>query len=207
MGWRLAEFAEALELENITLVAHSLGGHVAINALSKMTPAALFLFGTPPLKKPFDPSAFLPNPNGRALMQAISSDEEINLLMKELNYSGDILEQSILDYKKADPQARVSIFSNVLMNEHLDESVLLKNYGREVMFLISSHETILNNQYILTEAQTRKFSSIEAGHSPQVESAEVFNRILADFCEHVYSKQFLNHIPTISTNKESLHDH
>lgn len=185
----LTAFAQALELKNVIIAAHSLGGHVAINALSSMNPAGLFLFGTPAIKKPFDPESFLPNPNAQALMQAESSEAEIESLMTELKYTGADKEESMADYRRTDPMARVGVFSNVLSNAHNDETLLLGDYSGELMFLLTTSEGIVNNQYITMVKENLKrismLTTIQSGHSPHIESPESFNEALANFCTHV----------------------
>jgi pimeloyl-ACP methyl ester carboxylesterase len=207
LGSVVSDFIQTLDLKNIILVGHSLGGHVAINAATEVGPQAIFLFGTPPLQKPFEVSSFLPNQNGAALMKPESTTEEIEALINELKYSGEEKIQAIKDYLKTDPNFRVKVFQSVAMNEHIDEVAILNEYTGKLMIMISVNESIINNQYILDKSNLRKIPpmlvSVSAGHSPHIENSKEFNSHLATFCKNVFagsSAETITEYP--KTNKE-----
>lgn len=190
MSEMLTEFIQLKKLENYAVVGHSIGGHVAIHTLPFIEPKGLFIFGTPPLKRPFDLTSFIPNSNGVAMMKQTPSMEEIEAIMIELNYSGIDKEIAIEDYLKTDGHFRDTIFSTIPKNEYSDEVDLLKKYKDKCRVLISKQETIVNNQYIeknlLKKIKGLEFSYIESKHSPQNDCTESFNLILADFAHSVF---------------------
>ncbi len=192
LGEVISEFTKQLKLENLIIIGHSLGGHIAINAALEAQPKGLFLFGAPPIQKPFDPSSFLPNANGVALMQPESTTSEIEALFDELRYSGDDKSQAIADYHKTDKNFRIKVFHSVATNTHQDEALILNSYNGDTMLLLATKENMISNEYILNKSNLRKdslmISSVLAGHSPQIEASELFNSHLADFAKSVFEK-------------------
>lgn len=199
LGFMISEFIKNLDLTNIIIVGHSLGGHVAINTLKYFNPDGLFLFGTPPLKKPVDFSGFLDNPKAQALRETNPNAAAIDSLMEELNYSGEIKKRSIEDFHKTDSRFRLEILSTVVANTHEDEIELIRSFYGDVIFLLVSKESLINNDYIRHEF-SHEFSSVQikeihAGHSPQIEVSAEFDEALLGFANQVFEKKYvLNNI-------------
>lgn len=187
----LSKFIQELNLEKVIVVGHSLGGHLAINLLKYTRPLGLVLFGTPPLNNPFDPAAFLPNTNAPVLQQAQSSGQEIENLMKEMGYTGDDLIQATQDYLRTDPRFRSEILAEVISGTNENELALVKSFANDLLILLATNDTLINNNYILNELKGMKnleVVSIAAGHSPHIEVPKIFNQILAGFSEKVFDK-------------------
>ena len=188
----LSEFLSLLEIKKFILVGHSMGGHVGINLLTTASkPRGLFLFGTPPLKNPFDVNAFKANPKAVALGKVETNYEEISTLMDEMNYRGIDRERAISDFMNTDPDFRINILDDVASAKNEDEVELIKAFEGPVMFLLATQESMINNSYIRQESIASlsqvKFKEIEAGHSPHVEKELEFNQTLAEFCNQVFS--------------------
>lgn len=190
MGEILSEFISKLSLKRYIIVGHSLGGHIALNMLANQTnPEGLFIYGTPPLKNPFDPNAFLPNENSKAMFEPHPTDSEIRQYMMELNYSAETLEAHVVDYKKTDPLVRSTLLNEVLSSDHYHEIELLKSYIGKVMFLLATEDSLINNTYIREEClQHERISLMEvvAGHSPHIDQFEIFTQALIAFCDETF---------------------
>lgn len=190
----LPEFIKSLNLNKFIIAGHSMGGHVAINLLSTdIIPNGLFLFGTPPLKNPFDVTAFLPNPNASAMGKIKADYEEISTLMDEMNYVGSDKELAIEDFLNTDGNFRVDVLGDIISGKNADEVELIKSFKGPVLFLLATKDSLINNSYIrqecflnLSHAEIRE---IEAGHSPQVELDVDFNQILAEFSNQVFNEK------------------
>lgn len=189
----LAEFIKTLELDKFIIAGHSLGGHVAINLLNTdVTPRGLFLFGTPPLKNPFDVAAFLPNLKVSAIGKITADYEEISILMDEMNYVGADKELAIEDFLNTDGQFRVDVLGDIASGKNTNEVELIKSFNAPVMFLLATKDSMINNSYIREECFLDlghiQMREIECGHSPQVEMDVDFNQILAEFSQRIFSE-------------------
>lgn len=191
----LQKFILALDLKNIIVVGHSMGGHVGINLLKYYNPRGLFIFGTPPLKHPFDPSVFLANANAKALgLTTEATLPEIKALMGEMNYKNEAMELAVADYLRTDPAFRQEILADIIAGTNENEVGLINSFQGDIMFLLATTDSLINNNYILNEfrATEQAVLEIEAGHSPHIETSEAFNKILADFSKKVFEKDLKN---------------
>lgn len=186
----VSEFIQLQKIKDYAVIGHSFGGHVALHALAFINPSGLFIFGTPPVKKPFDLSAFSPNPNCVAIMKGASSANELEALMGEFNYTGIDKDLAIEDYLKTDRNFRDTIFNCVPKNDYSDEVDLIRNYKGKCKILICNQETLVCNKYIARNLRMQdsclEFSYLDSKHSPQLDCAEDFNLILRDFAHLLF---------------------
>ena len=193
----ISEMIKTLDLKNIIIVGHSLGGHVAINLLKHYKPMGLILYGTPPLKNPFDSAAFLANSNAGALGKQIATTMEIESLMLEMNYKDESLKQGIEDYHRTDPAFRTDVFEDIINGVHENEISLLNSFQGEIMFLLATSDSMINNNYILEEFQSNPYLElveIVAGHSPHIEASESFNEKIYRFSKKIFYKRLVKNI-------------
>lgn len=185
------QFITLLELTNVIVVGHSMGGHVGINLLKYYNPKGLFIFGTPPLKNPFDPNAFLANENAKALgMTDDATQAQIEDLMKEMNYNKESTADAVEDYLRTDPLFRQEILGDIIAGTHENEVSLINSFSGNFMILLATTDTLINNNYILSEFKDRirAVLKIEAGHFPHIEASESFNKMLQNFAKNVFEQ-------------------
>ena len=191
----LNKFISYLDLKNVVIIGHSMGGHIAINLLKFVKPEGLFLFGTPPLTNPFNPAAFLTNPNAEAMGLSSASLDSIERLMKEMSYKNECLSIAIDDYLRTDPKFREEILNDIVAGTHENEVDLIKSFSKIVMILLATDDRLINNNYINDEFLNADLNcqllEISSGHSPHIEVSFEFNKILADFCKNVFDKNNL----------------
>ncbi len=207
-GQLLHKFITNLGLKNVIVVGHSLGGHVSINLLKFYNPMGLLIFGTPPLKNPFDPSAFLANANAKALnLTTEATLPEIEALMNEMNYKNESLDQAVTDYLRTDPAFRQEIFGDIISGTHENEIALINSFRGDIMFLLATADSMINNNYILNEFRgTENILEIEAGHSPHIEASDSFNEMLLGFTKKVFEKDLSNTIINNDLQHESTYE-
>jgi pimeloyl-ACP methyl ester carboxylesterase len=197
---------ENLKLQNYIIVGHSLGGHVAINMTPLLCdPKALFLFGSPPLKNPFDSNAFLSNAKISALNQSESTNLEITNLLTELDYKNEDISIGVRDFNNTDPLFRTTILNDIFKGIQNNEVELINQFNGNVFFLISEQDKIINNKYIkdvliFDKAFGRDFFEIDAGHSPHMSTPLEFNKLLFNFSENVFLRNF-NHVNNVSSGE------
>lgn len=172
-GEVITEVINQLNLSNVVLVGHSLGGHIALEMI-EMLPGTkgILIFGTPPLGIP--PSitqAFL----DMRLRPA--------LLVKE----GSVVPQSFIeDMNTTDPDARKYMMRNTAKNKFINEINIVSKLKIPLAVIHGAHDQAINLEYIkkveMPSLWKNEIHIIEnAGHSPQWETPSEFNEILEEF--------------------------
>lgn len=175
------------EIGPCVVIAHSLGGHLAIQALPKITHClGLMLIGTPPVKKPLN------------IEKVFASDERMALLFKDslskeeaqqfINFVGcsnnrNMAEQAL---QQTDTKFRVDIGVSVAQGELRDEVELLNTIEFPVALVVGQNDATIKPNYLsglvlptLWKNRVHYISNTE--HAPHLESPKQFNPILADF--------------------------
>jgi pimeloyl-ACP methyl ester carboxylesterase len=167
----------------VILVGHSLGGHFCINLLSRNLPfniSHLLLVGTPPLKKPFDPSAFLPLPEGLNLFKPLLQENEIQEVAKLYGS-----ESFVKFLKLVDVQFRQDLLDDLMEGHTYNEVELLSSFEGELCIVLGENDTLISRDYIKKLNLQLWKNSIQtitdAGHSPFFENARNFNNLLLEF--------------------------
>ena len=189
MAKTLCDFIADLKLKNYILVGHSLGGHVLTQALTQLTPRALVLYGTPPLKKPLSLEGFLPNPKTAPLNLDHSTQNELEILAAEFGYQNSDKEIFIHDYLKTDPTFRTTLLPSVVQGHYQDETALLEKFEGKTLGIVLNRDFIVNNDYIRREYSNLSIDIVEvdSAHCPHVEVAQSFNSIISRFAQDVFS--------------------
>jgi pimeloyl-ACP methyl ester carboxylesterase len=166
-----------LNLLNVVLVGHSLGGHIALE-MSEMLPTikGIFIFGTPPLGIP-------PNVNQAFLDVRLRPA----LLVKE---GSEIPQFFIDDMDNTDPDARKFMMRNTAKNKFIDEINIISKLKIPLAIIHGIHDQAINLEYIkkleMPSLWRNKIQIIEnAGHSPQWETPNEFNTLLEEFLEEL----------------------
>ncbi len=177
-----------LNLPELVLVGHSLGGHIAIQVARKMKQVkGLLVFGTPPLGSITDlGQAFLPNPLFPLLLQGPVSDTDAQKLADDMLNQKDealLLKRNILS---TDPFAR-SFFAGYIGKGVIENEVeILRTRVYPVAVFHGIHDSLANKAYIdglgLANLWNGNVQVIEnSGHCPQLEQAEAFNELLSAY--------------------------
>ncbi len=184
---------EELKLKNFILAGHSLGGHIAIEALPVLNSAkGLFIFGTPPLDAVASMgNAFLPNPLFPLLLQGKITEENADILAtsmltKQLNQQ--LLKADIL---RTDPTARTSFADSVGKGMMRNEIEILQTQHFNTAILNGKNDAFINLEYIeglhLSNLwQNKNHYLNDCGHCPQIENPEQFNSILVQYYNSIF---------------------
>lgn len=194
----LQELIEKLKLDNIVLVGHSLGGHIAIHLLPALQKSGiqikgLALIGTPPLTlPPAMEKAFLPNPAMGLAFKPDLSNDEIQMLAKAfINEKSPHFEQVESAIGNTDPLARAFIGQSIATEINESEVNILHKASIPLAIIHGKDDALVNLDYI----KEQKFNLWEgdvkvieqAGHIPFVEQPQIFNTLLLNFLEAVDS--------------------
>ncbi|MFW5656467.1 MAG: alpha/beta fold hydrolase [Bacteroidota bacterium] len=188
----LAEFTNKLQLEDIILFGHSLGGHIAINLSNELAGkiSGLAIMGTPPLTVPPKmEEAFLPNPALAYAFKPDLSDEELKQLssafINEEQNNFELLKSAIIT---ADPLVRPFIGKSI-STEVTDEVSILQNSDFPLAVFHGRKDKLVNADYISNlglDLHSKEVYYIEnAGHAAFLENHQEFNRALSEFVSTV----------------------
>ncbi len=186
----IASLVESLNTyEDVIIVGHSLGGHLAIEALPQLRNCrGFFVFGTPPIKKPVN------------FQEAFLADERISLLFKGQMDKGEreLLAQAVCskNYPEhqsllksiaiTDPKFREDMGVSVAKGEFADEAEILRNARMPIAIIHGVGDALVNAEYIdgleipcLWEQKVHRIDN--STHSPHIENPIGFNRLLWQF--------------------------
>lgn len=185
----IVDFLSHLKLENVILVAHSLGGHIAIQSVPKLKKCiGIFLFGSTLLKSPKSlEEAFLPNPSMEFLFKNILNEEDIDQLTHSLTQGTNktIIKESI---KQTDVLFREKLLSSIQPEGFIDEVTIAENLNLPIAIVIGSDDHFINIDYLKTLVlPTLWNNSIQilskSKHYPNLEHPKAFNTLLIDFVD------------------------
>jgi pimeloyl-ACP methyl ester carboxylesterase len=171
------------------VVGHSLGGHIALEAVAKgLEISGLFVFSTPPLRDARDfPAAFHLELVGDVLFRASVTEAEISkvagLIMPIGVQPPPYYARSI---RVTDPDARGVMGAALKRDSLADERATLESIPCPAALVLGELEQIVNIQYVQSLGLSNLWrGSVQfvpgAGHNPQYDNPEAFNAVLSDF--------------------------
>lgn len=191
-GWAqiVAQACAAIGLADAVLVGWSLGGHVALEALSALPQCkGVLIFGTPPIAFPPDmAAAFLPNPAMGAGFNPTPNDDEMRAYVQAFFAPDvqDIPSFFVEDMRRADGRARAAVAGSIRPGGYQDEVEIVRDLRLPLAVLQGESEQLVSLDYLrnlamptLWRGQVQVIPG--AGHAPQWEQPELFNALLAAF--------------------------
>ncbi|MEM7273591.1 MAG: alpha/beta hydrolase [Actinomycetota bacterium] len=187
----VAAVVEALGLgDEVALLGWSLGGHIALEALTVL-PAArgVAIFGTPPLgMPPAMDQAFHPNEAMGVGFSDAVDDAAAALYAGSFLAPGSTypLDDVIADILATDGAARLGLATSVGAGAFADEVALVESMSQPLAIIQGVQEQLVVTEYLqqLT-APTLWRGEVQlidgAGHSPQLETPERFESLVAEF--------------------------
>jgi len=178
--------------KRIILIGHSLGGHLAIQLLTKLKEQCigLFIFGCAPLKKPLNvEQAYIFNENSAKLFQNKIDDDSIVELAKSIYNKDDTnLKEIITLFETTDGKFRADIGKSLAEGVFEDEVDILKASKNKVVVVIGDNDKIINIPYLysldfLPLWKNKIHKILNAGHCPHLEAYRQFNDLLLEYIE------------------------
>lgn len=187
----LCAFTEALGLNDSIFVGWSMGGHIVLEATSRLKDAKGFMiFGTPPVG--FPPpmeEAFLPSPSIGLIFQKEFTKDEARTFASSSTLPGEaILDEFVSTILAADGNARELLGKSVIDGNYTDEVEIVKSTEKPFAIVHGELEWIVNIDYLRTlEIPTLWKGEIQlipgAGHAPNFNTPDRFNALLEEFIE------------------------
>ncbi|PVW15795.1 alpha/beta fold hydrolase [Marixanthomonas spongiae] len=145
----LATFCNQLKLKNYTVVGHSFGGHMAIQALPKLKNcSSIFLIGTPPLQLPLNiEEAFMPHTAIPLLFKKELTEEDLDIFATSLTHKEhqEFVKENL---KNTDPHFRQSLLKSIKLGQMLDEVKILSESGISVKLVFGEDDVLVNFEYL-----------------------------------------------------------
>jgi pimeloyl-ACP methyl ester carboxylesterase len=180
---------DALGLGGARFVGWSLGGHVALEMAPELSDArGLVIFGTPPLRpRESMTEAFLPNPAMRFPFQESLDGGEASAYLASFFTPGfaDVPPFFLKDVLRTDGRARSGLAANAANGGFRDEVAVVRDLKVPLAVLHGAEEQIVNGRYFASVPMPTLWrgavQTIPGGHTPQWESSEAFDALLAAF--------------------------
>jgi pimeloyl-ACP methyl ester carboxylesterase len=189
----LVSFVKEQGIERSIFVGFSLGGNVLLEAAYRLDTAGLVLFGTSPVSSLADfQKACFPTPALSTIFNRELSDDELSAWVEALFRPGasDIPDFMAADMRRADGRGREALGASVI-NWRLKNGVeIAANLKIPIAVLHGEKEQITNPAYLrglsIPTLWRGDIQAIpDAGHMPQWEQPEMFNRLLEEFIETI----------------------
>lgn len=190
----LAAFATALDAGNAVVAGWSLGGHIVLEAASRLPEAAgFFLFGAPPVGGLADfGTAFLPNP---AVQTGFTGDVDA---ATALSYAQSFLApgsdvptaELVADILATDGAARVGLWACLGSGDFTDEVEIVARLTQPLAVVQGEGEQLVSLDYLRAVAAPSLWRGevqvmTGAGHAPHVEAPADFAGVLGQFVADV----------------------
>ncbi len=181
----IVQFCKQLNLSNMIVVGHSLGGNILIEAIKSLKIIDLVLVASPPAENPMNQNMFMPHPAIPLFFKDDLSEEDLETLIagmlfyKEENISflKDIL-------KKSDPSTRSMVLKFITNAQYDDQVNFLKTLSIPIKIIVGSNDALVNCNYITNLSLNLYKNEIQfipkAGHLPFLENPKAFNQLFME---------------------------
>jgi pimeloyl-ACP methyl ester carboxylesterase len=185
----LVEVARQTQATRAAFVGWSLGGHVVMEAMPRLTDASGFLlFGAPPIASNADMArAFSADPALQAVFREDSTDQEVAALVSLFFKPGRAVPASFVeDFRRTDKRARSSLAASLARGEFADEVRIVAGLAQPLAVLHGSFEACMQRPYVDQVPMPTLWRGAiqevpDAGHTPQWEAPARFDELLEAF--------------------------
>jgi pimeloyl-ACP methyl ester carboxylesterase len=185
-------FYEAFNIEEAIFIGHSLGGNILFQTFDQLPkPQALVLIGAPPLYNPIDLSVFNPHPAANLFFKETLNESETEMIASAIFKPNFTPPASFIeDIKRSDPLTRKYIYQAISTGNMINEVEVAAHSEVPLMFIQGAEDQLINTEYFskltIPKLWKDKIHFIQdAGHTPQYENAEEFNRLLLELLTEV----------------------
>jgi pimeloyl-ACP methyl ester carboxylesterase len=206
------EFIRELKISDVILAGHSLGGHIALEALTsnlEKLVSGVFVWGTPPLSNPIkELSAFRPNPAGAYLYQpALTNEEAIEFVTQCFGEWNESLRKYVDVVVNTVLEARPSLGASVGQLNFSDEVEAIENASFPVGIIYGSDDNFMSAEHFsslkMKNLWRNKCHSISGSHFCHFDRSEEFNRLLLSYVQDQDRLLLTNHGKVVTKNNIS----
>ncbi|MCF6193268.1 MAG: alpha/beta hydrolase [Kangiellaceae bacterium] len=189
------EVIKQIGLSNCVLVGWSLGGHIALEAISRNAKVkGLVLTGTPPVGPGLEdmPKAFLPTDTMALTGLDSFNPEQAEQFALAIVGSKEHLSSTLLnDVKRADGISRKIMLENFTdENSAHSQVATIEQWDKPIAVLQGKKDIFINSEYLnnLTwkNLWRKKIQWLDhAGHAPFIDNADEYNQLLDSFVSEI----------------------
>lgn len=186
-------FIEKNRITNYIIVGHSLGGHVAIEALDELIGLkGIVIYGTPPISKPANfEEAFLPSDVMHLAFQEGLTNDELKSLASVFTSCVSDIEDVINQITSTDSKCRPLLVKSIGELKHKNEKELVETSNLPIAIFHGENDALISLEYLKSinwkNCWQNKIHIIpNTAHSPHLENPVEFNTLLSQFCETVF---------------------
>ena len=179
--------------DDILLCGNSLGGHIAIEVSEKIPRLkGLVIFGTPPLKKPFNfEEAFIHKSELQIYTAESATDVEIKTAANIIVFNKKLIETFIKSYKSTNPKIRKALAMDFTENRWSNQFEIFTNLKIPKFIIAGSYDTCIKTEYLLEVVNNCKgtcelINIKNCGHYPSIEQPKEFINTI----KHIITKVF-----------------
>lgn len=194
---QVSEMIEKLDLQSVTIVGHSYGGHIAVEAVphcSKIN--GLLIFGSPLLSVPDDfPKGFLPNPLTKTFLTAEVTREAVEKTLQGCFLkTTNVPEEFINDFLSCDKQARGNLKKSLELGNLGDEISIAESLEIPLLILHGEDDDRVSLNWLmklkLPTLWKGEIQIIPKGsHFPQWDHWTFFNQTLDEFVSSINNSE------------------
>lgn len=205
----LNNFVNVLNLKDVILAGHSLGGNVAMEVIGRYpnpTYQGMVVWGTPPFARPLAlDEVYLTNPDlGLFFKGEHDENDRRKILNMCLNQEAPDYSSLMAVLEKSDPRAREAIFASVGELNYSDEVRAVEEAPFETAVFNCLEDKIVSSSYMreleLKNLLTGRTLPIMGGHTVHYEEPQKFNESLLNYVKRPRYADFGN--PSKSILKE-----
>lgn len=174
------------------IIGHSWGGHLLIESISEMEGVkGIMTFGTPFMRiPPRMEESYLPNPALPLFFTKELKEEQLHQLADACLYNKKWTDYVATGMSKSSGVIRELTPAAIATGSYIDEVEVVSKLNIPLAIVHGEHDSMVNAEYykslnIPTLWQHSVQFISEAGHFPQLENAEIFNRILEKFIDDI----------------------
>ena len=171
---------ERLEgIEDLVLIGHSLGGHIAHHLTQKLDIKAIITFGAPPLSTSTIVRAFKPNPAFGLFYKPLLNGKEMKLMAQAMSKNLDVQNSLIDQLKTSSGQFRGQIGLSIQRGEFIDEIEALQSFEGRLLLIHGADDSLVNGDYI--KELDLNFIEIPGGHALAQDNPQELSEIISKF--------------------------
>lgn len=193
----LRGFCQKMHLDNLILIGHSLGGHVALQALDEIRPDGILIFGTPPLSHPLDMLGFKENQDLQLVFQSDLTQQQIEKIIRNFYTTKELDQIDIEDFKRTHKEFRPGMFKSLCEQNFKDEREILSKFNGARAIVHGIEDKLIDMNPLKTKIDLDhlwqgRVIELNSSHNMHLENSDEFNNVVKMFADATFDTERLD---------------